>query len=255
MRSLLLLALALSLGSMSVVPAHAQPKSRGISVVPDEERRSRIVEIIGQAQVPPQLRGQRGTAETELLRRQAIQVARAAAHEKVSREIGASPGLELRGSPDSEYISVLETRDVSGPQDRFQVWVRVEVRLYPRLLLAAPQPPAVQVPSTAAPTAPSGNVPSVVEEPLTILIRTDRREYVEGEEMILTVRGILDDIAYVSNYHAETRVIFKLIAACWESLSLSMTPNQPFGKCHRTFPAQVMALAIKDRLVHDAAVL
>jgi hypothetical protein len=76
MRSLLILALALSLGSMSGVPAHAQPKTPGLAVVPDEERRSRIVEIFGQVQFLPALRGPRGTADTDYLRQKFIQNAR-----------------------------------------------------------------------------------------------------------------------------------------------------------------------------------
>ena len=41
---------------------------------------------------------------------------------------------------------------------------------------------------------------------------------------------ILDDIAYVSKDHAETSVLFELIAARYEQRSLLITANQPFGR-------------------------
>jgi len=66
---------------------------------------------------------------------------------------------------------------------------------------------------------------------------------------------ILDDIAYVSKDHAETSVLFELIAARYEQRSLLITANQPFGEWGRIFPDQAMTLAAIDRLVHHATIL
>jgi len=66
---------------------------------------------------------------------------------------------------------------------------------------------------------------------------------------------ILDDIAYVSKDHAETSVLFELIAARYERRSLLITANQPFGEWGRIFPDQAMTLAAVDRLVHHATIL
>lgn len=190
MRVALLFGLSL-LGALLVSnPSDAQPQPRGLAVVPDEERRSQIVEVVGQAQIPSALRAQRGANDSEQLRRQAIESARAVAHQRVSREIANSPNLELRNGPDSDDVVVIEARDISGPQDQFQIWARVEVRLYPKLFLAMPpasEPGQPQAGPERTPT-PSGNEANQ-QEPLTVTIRTDRREYVEGEEFIVTVRG------------------------------------------------------------------
>jgi DNA replication protein DnaC len=66
---------------------------------------------------------------------------------------------------------------------------------------------------------------------------------------------ILDDIAYVSKDHAETSVLFELIAARYEQRSLLITANQPFGEWGKIFPDQAMTLAAIDRLVHHATIL
>lgn len=66
---------------------------------------------------------------------------------------------------------------------------------------------------------------------------------------------ILDDIAYVSKDHAETSVLFELIAARYERRSLLITANQPFGEWGRIFPDQAMTLAAIDRLVHHATII
>jgi DNA replication protein DnaC len=66
---------------------------------------------------------------------------------------------------------------------------------------------------------------------------------------------ILDDIAYVSKDHAETSVLFELIAARYERRSMLITANQSFGEWGKIFPDQAMTLAAIDRLVHHATIL
>ena len=65
---------------------------------------------------------------------------------------------------------------------------------------------------------------------------------------------ILDDLAYVTNYQAETSVLFELISARYEHRSMLITANQPFGEWNRVFPDPAMTLAAVDRLVHHATI-
>ena len=66
---------------------------------------------------------------------------------------------------------------------------------------------------------------------------------------------ILDDIGYVKKSDAETSVLFELIADRYETNSLIITSNQPFGEWDQIFPDNVMAVAAIDRLVHHATII
>ena len=66
---------------------------------------------------------------------------------------------------------------------------------------------------------------------------------------------ILDDLAYVRKDQAETSVLFELISARYESRSLLITANQPFGEWHKVFPDETTAVAAVDRLVHHATII
>ena len=66
---------------------------------------------------------------------------------------------------------------------------------------------------------------------------------------------ILDDITYVSKDQAETSVLFELIGHRYESRSLLITANQPFGEWGKVFPDPAMMLATIDRLVHHSTIL
>ena len=65
---------------------------------------------------------------------------------------------------------------------------------------------------------------------------------------------ILDDLAYVTKDHAETSVLFELIAARYERRSMLITANQPFGEWGKIFPDQAITLAAIDRLVHHSTI-
>ena len=66
---------------------------------------------------------------------------------------------------------------------------------------------------------------------------------------------ILDDLCYVNRDHAETSVLFELIAARYERRSLLVTSNRPFGEWTTVFPDAAMTLAAVDRLVHHAVII
>lgn len=66
---------------------------------------------------------------------------------------------------------------------------------------------------------------------------------------------ILDDISYVKKTEMETSVLFELIAERYESNSLIITSNQPFGEWDQIFPDNMMAVAAIDRLIHHATII
>lgn len=66
---------------------------------------------------------------------------------------------------------------------------------------------------------------------------------------------ILDDIGYVKKTEMETSVLFELIADRYETNSLIITSNHPFGEWDQIFPDNTMAVAAIDRLVHHATIL
>ena len=66
---------------------------------------------------------------------------------------------------------------------------------------------------------------------------------------------VLDDIGYAKKDDAETSVLFELIADRYESTSLIITANQPFGEWDQIFPSSSMAVAAIDRLVHHATII
>lgn len=66
---------------------------------------------------------------------------------------------------------------------------------------------------------------------------------------------ILDDIGYVKKTDQETSVLFELIAHRYESGSLLITANQPFGAWDTLFPDKIMAVAAIDRIVHHSTII
>jgi DNA replication protein DnaC len=66
---------------------------------------------------------------------------------------------------------------------------------------------------------------------------------------------ILDDISYVKKTDVETGVLFELIAERYESNTLIITSNLPFGEWDQIFPDNIMAVAAIDRLVHHATII
>lgn len=66
---------------------------------------------------------------------------------------------------------------------------------------------------------------------------------------------ILDDLSYVKKSELETSVLFELIADRYESNSLIITSNQPFGEWDQVFPDTIMAVAAVDRLIHHATII
>ena len=66
---------------------------------------------------------------------------------------------------------------------------------------------------------------------------------------------ILDDLGYVRKDHAETNVLFELIAERYERKSLIVTCNQPFSEWGKIFPGPAVTVAAIDRLVHNSTIV
>ena len=61
---------------------------------------------------------------------------------------------------------------------------------------------------------------------------------------------VLDDLGYVKKSDLETQVLFELIAHRYETGSLIITSNQPFGEWDKIFTDLSMTVAAIDRVVH-----
>lgn len=66
---------------------------------------------------------------------------------------------------------------------------------------------------------------------------------------------ILEDMSYVKKSEMETSVLFELIADRYETNSLIITSNQPFGEWDQIFPDSTMTVAAIDRLIHHATII
>ena len=66
---------------------------------------------------------------------------------------------------------------------------------------------------------------------------------------------ILDDLGYVRKSEAETYVLFELIAHRYESGSMIITTNRPFGDWDQIFSDTTMTVAAIDRLVHHGIII
>ena len=65
----------------------------------------------------------------------------------------------------------------------------------------------------------------------------------------------MDDLGYVRKSEAETYVLFELIAHRYESGSMIITTNQPFGDWDQIFSDTTMTVAAIDRLVHHGIII
>ena len=66
---------------------------------------------------------------------------------------------------------------------------------------------------------------------------------------------ILDDLSYVQKDHAETSVLFELIAARYESGATVVTSNLPFQEWTTVFASERLTGALLDRITHHVHIL
>lgn len=66
---------------------------------------------------------------------------------------------------------------------------------------------------------------------------------------------IIDEVGYIPFDSHAANLFFQLVAARYESGSLLITSNMPFGRRGEVFGDDVVAAAMIDRLVHHAEVV
>ena len=66
---------------------------------------------------------------------------------------------------------------------------------------------------------------------------------------------VIDDISYVPLERDETDVLFQLLSERYETRSVVITSNLPFGKWGNIFKDEMTTAAAIDRLIHHAEIL
>lgn len=66
---------------------------------------------------------------------------------------------------------------------------------------------------------------------------------------------IIDDLSYIPLQRHETDVLFQLLASRYETRSVVITSNLPFGQWGQIFKDEMTTAAAIDRLVHHAEIL
>jgi len=66
---------------------------------------------------------------------------------------------------------------------------------------------------------------------------------------------IVDEVGYIPFDHDAANLFFQLVASRYETGSILVTSNLPFGRWGETFGDETVAAAMIDRLVHHAEVL
>ena len=66
---------------------------------------------------------------------------------------------------------------------------------------------------------------------------------------------IVDEVGYIPFDHDAANLFFQLVASRYETGSIMVTSNLPFGRWGEVFGDEVVAAAMIDRLVHHAEVL
>lgn len=179
--ALLFLALALN--------AHAQ-QFRGVSVVPDEEKRSSIHEVDGYAYLSE-------TMTLEQVRHAAIATAKRQAVERAKTYIESNTTIEnfevtqdrIKGRSHGS-VTVLEMKDLGVVDNtRYHVWIKAEVEYGIK---------PVSMASVGDQT--NGNLSSThldPQAPLTVRVWTSKKEYREGEHIIVYMQGNRDFYARI----------------------------------------------------------
>jgi hypothetical protein len=176
------LLLCVSLAFVATGAVAQVPQTRGIAVVPDQEKRSRIVNVVGEAPIPPHQRGVENVSITDALRGAALEAGQRQALDQVRTDIASSSDLEVNSDRGLQDVIIIEQHDLQTGPDAFRVSLRVEVRVYPRTIL-------VNNPNQPATGGETTRPATIQDEPLTVSIHTDRKDYTVGDEMVLTIKG------------------------------------------------------------------
>jgi hypothetical protein len=231
-RSIHLALAALALGAaaaVSATPTAAQTAQRSVTVVPDEEKRSRITEVIATVPIPAEMRPKPSAAQMSELRESAVQQAKQMALWRVSDELKAKPapaGLVIRPPDGVDAVNLIGLRDLpSDSADEMRILVKAEVRYRLERAAGSPETPPTPGPKTD-PSDPvvlgcamgSGGAPPdqgatalmSQEAPLTVRVCTERKIYKDGEPLVILVSGNRDFYGRI-DYEDVQGTIIKLL--------------------------------------------
>lgn len=214
-RSIHLALAAFALGAAaaaSAIPIRAETVDRSLMVVPDEEKRSRIVEVIATVPIPAEMQPTPSPEQISDLRESAIQSAKQMALNRVRDELGGKPapaGFTISPPEGLDAVYVIELRDLPADNaDELKILMKAELRYrLERDAGAAETAPAVPdaATGTSDPTVPGSVTGSPgaspdpdaaalmdQEAPLTVRVWTERKTYQEGEPIVILVTGNRD---------------------------------------------------------------
>lgn len=170
-------------GGMAVA---VDPVTRGVSVVPDQEKRSMIQEVDGYAYLSEdKTLSQTRNAAMANAKRQAVEQAKTFISSKTKVENFEITEDVIEGAS-AGAVTVLEHKDY-GIEDnnRYHVWIKAEVEY-------GLTPPSA--PPTAAAAAPAVMSP---EGPLTVNVWTASKHYRDGERIEIFIQGNRDFYARI----------------------------------------------------------
>lgn len=163
----------------------AEPVIRGVSVVPDQEKRSTIQEVDGYAYLSEdKTLAQTRQAAMITAKRQAVEQARTyiSSHTRVENFEITDDVIE---GESVGAVTVLEQKDL-GIEDnnRYHVWIKAEVEY------------GLTAPAAKTKDAPAASV-MAAEGPLTVKVWTPRKHYRDGEQIEIFIQGNRDFYARI----------------------------------------------------------
>jgi len=170
------------------VSAHAQ-QFRGVSVVPDEEKRSSIHEVDGYAYLSETMTlAQVRNAAIATAKRQAVERARTYIESNTIVENFEVTRDQIKGKSHGT-VTVLEMKDLGVVENtRYHVWIKAEVEygIQPADMLDTPSQPNKLSATHLDPQAP-----------LTVRVWTTQKSYREGEHIVVYMQGNRDFYARI----------------------------------------------------------
>ena len=164
----------------------AQAPGRSLASVPADERRSQIVDVIGETPVQGNAATARSETERMRLRDLAANEAKAIAIKKVADSLGPDASLLPRSGKAHEDAILVSIQELPMDAGVFRVAARVEVRLFPNTVIGLNK---------------NG------EQPFNVTISAPKTEYFDGEEIIVTVKGNRDFYGKITYQDANGNIV------------------------------------------------
>jgi len=173
---------------MLAVNTHAQ-QFRGVSVVPDEEKRSSIHEVDGYAYLSETMTlGQVRNAAIATAKRQAVERAKTYIESNTTVENFEVTQDRIKGKSYGT-VTILEMKDLGVVDNtRYHVWIKAEVEYGIK---------PVDMPDTGSPSDQLTATHLDPQAPLTVRVWTTKKAYQEGEHIVVYMQGNRDFYARI----------------------------------------------------------